>query len=75
MVTVIAGKDGNITPNGHVIVKKGEDQEFRIFGIKDGYEVANVYLDGKSVGAVTKYTINTYKLKGCDDGQVRSVIA
>lgn len=37
-------------------VKKNGSQEFT-FNVKEGYEITDVLVDGKSVGAVNKYTI------------------
>ena len=61
-ITVTEGKNGSITPNGVVKVEKGEDQTFKIKAEK-GYEIADVLVDGKSVGAVAKYTFKNVKEK------------
>ena len=61
-ITVTEGKNGSITPNGVVKVEKGEDQTFKIKAEK-GYEIADVLVDGKSVGAVAKYTFENVKAK------------
>ena len=61
-ITVTEGKNGSITPNGVVKVEKGEDQTFKIKAEK-GYEIADVLVDGKSVGAVAKYTFKNVKAK------------
>ncbi len=61
-ITVTEGKNGSITPNGVVKVEKGEDQTFKIKAGK-GYEIADVLVDGKSVGAVAKYTFKNVKAK------------
>jgi uncharacterized repeat protein (TIGR02543 family) len=75
-ITATAGNGGSIFPEGAVIVKDGTNQEFLIT-LDPGYHVANVLVDGVSVGAPTSYTftsvtanhtisatfaINTYKL-------------
>ena len=61
-ITVTEGKNGSITPNGVVKVEKGEDQTFKIKAEK-GYEIADILVDGKSVGAVAKYTFKNVKEK------------
>ena len=61
-ITVTEGKNGSITPNGVVKVEKGEDQTFKIKAEK-GYEIADVLVDGKSIGAVAKYTFKNVKAK------------
>ena len=61
-ITVTEGKNGSITPNGVVKVEKGEDKTFKIKAEK-GYEIADVLVDGKSVGAVAKYTFKNVKAK------------
>ena len=61
-ITVTEGKNGSITPNGVVKVEKGEEQTFEIKAEK-GYEIADVLVDGKSVGAVAKYTFKNVKEK------------
>ena len=54
-IRAIAGKGGSISPSGNVSVRKGEDQTFIITPSK-GYAVANVKIDGSSIGAVKSYT-------------------
>ena len=61
-ITVTEGKNGSITPNGVVKVEKGEDKTFKIKAEK-GYEIADVLVDGKNVGAVAKYTFKNVKAK------------
>lgn len=51
-VTATAGANGTITPSGAVIVKGTSDQTFAI-AANAGYHVADVLVDGKSVGALT----------------------
>jgi len=50
-----AGPNGSINPNGTVSVVYGNDQSFSI-SPDIGYHVAEVLVDGVSVGAVTSYT-------------------
>ena len=54
-ITASAGIGGSIDPTGEVIVQAGEDQAFTITP-DTGFEVADVLVDGLSVGAVTEYT-------------------
>lgn len=54
-ITVNAGSNGTITPGGNVTVANGSDQTFDI-SADDGYEIADVQVDGVSVGAVASYT-------------------
>ena len=54
-ITAIAGEGGTITPSGSVTVAEGADQAFTITP-EQGYEIADVKVDGESVGAVTSYT-------------------
>ena len=53
--TASAGANGSISPSGNVIVNHGSDQTFTIAG-STGYHVADVVVDGSSVGAVASYT-------------------
>jgi uncharacterized repeat protein (TIGR02543 family) len=54
-ITANAGANGSIDPSGTVIVAAGNDQTFTITP-DTGYHVADVLVDGVSVGAVTSYT-------------------
>jgi hypothetical protein len=54
-ITASAGSHGSITPSGSVSVNYGASQTFNITP-NSGYHVANVLMDGSSVGAVTSYT-------------------
>lgn len=56
---IIAAADwhGKISPFGIVMAKSGENRTFTITP-DTGYHVSNVYVDGKSVGAVTSYSFN-----------------
>ena len=54
-ITATAGANGTITPAGAVTVNYGADQTFTITP-DAGYHVADVLVDGVSVGAVTSYT-------------------
>lgn len=54
-IKATAGVNGSISPSGNVSVREGRDQTFTITPDK-GYAVANVKIDGKSIGAVKSYT-------------------
>ena len=54
-ITATAGEGGTIDPAGSVAVKDGGDQKFTITPNK-GYKIADVKVDGKSVGKVASYT-------------------
>ena len=54
-VTATAGEGGSITPAGEVSVKEGASQTFAI-AAQEGYAIADVLVDGQSVGAVDSYT-------------------
>ena len=54
-ITATAGAGGTISPSGKVSVTRGGDKTFTIEP-DDGYTVADVLVDGKSVGAVESYT-------------------
>ena len=54
-IKATAGAGGSISPSGNVSVREGGDQTFTIAPDK-GYAVANVKIDGKSIGAVKSYT-------------------
>jgi hypothetical protein len=56
-ITASAGENGNISPSGMVIVNYNVDQSFTITP-NTGYHVADVLVDGSSVGAVTSYILN-----------------
>ena len=54
-ITATAGEGGSITPAGEVSVKEGASQTFAITA-SEGYAIADVLVDGQSVGAVDSYT-------------------
>ena len=54
-IKATAGAGGSISPSGNVSVREGRDQTFTITPDK-GYAIANVKIDGKSIGAVKSYT-------------------
>lgn len=53
-ITASAGQGGSIAPNGTVSVAKGESKQFTITP-SEGYEIADVKVDGVSKGAKTAY--------------------
>jgi len=53
-ITASAGTGGSISPSGAVTVNYGVSQSFTI-APSAGYQVADVLVDGASVGAVTSY--------------------
>ena len=59
-IKATAGTDGSISPSGDVSVREGRDQTFAITPDK-GYAVANVKIDGKSIGAVKSYTFENVR--------------
>ena len=59
-ITATAGEGGSISPNGDVSVKEGASQTFAITA-DNGYEIADVLVDGNSVGAVETYTFDEVK--------------
>ncbi len=54
-ITANASKDGSISPSGDVTVSYGASQTFKIIP-SDHCHVADVTVDGSSVGAVSTYT-------------------
>ena len=59
-IKATAGTGGSISPSGNVSVREGRDQTFTITPDK-GYAVANVKIDGKSIGAVKSYTFENVR--------------
>ena len=59
-IKATAGAGGSIAPSGNVSVREGRDQTFTITPDK-GYAVANVKIDGKSIGAVKSYTFENVR--------------
>ena len=56
-ITATAGNGGSINPSGNVSVAEGNSQTFQITA-NSGFEIADVVVDGSSVGAVSSYTFN-----------------
>ena len=59
-IKATAGAGGSISPSGNASVREGRDQTFTITPDKD-YAVANVKIDGKSIGAVKSYTFENVR--------------
>ena len=59
-IKATAGAGGSISPSDSVSVREGRDQTFTITPDK-GYAVANVKIDGKSIGAVKSYTFENVR--------------
>lgn len=59
-IKATANGGGSISPSGAVTVTEGEDQTFAI-SASDGYKIADVKVDGTSVGAVGSYTFEDVK--------------
>ena len=59
-IKATAGTGGSISPSCSVSVREGRDQTFTITPDK-GYAVANVKIDGKSIGAVKSYTFENVR--------------
>ena len=55
-IVLTPGKGGSVSPSGTVSVDEGESLKLTV--IPDaGYAVAELRIDGQSVGAVTEYTL------------------
>jgi hypothetical protein len=63
-ITAAAGKGGKIMPEGKVSVRDGVNKTFTIIP-DSGYEIADVLVDGKSVGAVTDYLFEKVNHEHC----------
>lgn len=56
-ITTTAGAGGSISPSGSLVVDAHSSQDFTITP-NDGYKIADVKVDGKSIGALGGFTIN-----------------
>ena len=59
-IKATGGAGGSISPSGDVSVREGEDQTFTIT-TDEGYAVADVKIDGKSIGAVNSYAFENVR--------------
>ena len=71
-IAATAGEGGSITPNGDVSVKEGASQTFAV-AADNGYEIADVLVDGESVGAVSRYTFETVRKNHTIEAEFRAV--
>jgi asparagine N-glycosylation enzyme membrane subunit Stt3 len=55
-ISASAGAGGSISPSGSVFVNHGDSQTFTMTA-DTGYHIADVLVDGESVGAVSSYTL------------------
>ena len=55
ITAAVIGSNGGISPSGDVMVTAGQDKTFTML-MATGYEVEDVIVDGKSMGAVATYT-------------------
>ena len=60
-ITAFAGAGGTIAPSGAVDVSRGSDQTFTM-GTTGNFKIADVMVDGVSVGAVSTYTFSKVRL-------------
>ncbi len=56
-INASVGEGGSITPSGNIAVAQGNNQRFEIT-VESGYRLADVKVDGSSVGAVSEYTFS-----------------
>lgn len=59
-ITASAGDGGSISPDGRVRVSRGTDKTFTVKA-DEGYVISDVLVDGKSVGAVKRYTFENVR--------------
>lgn len=55
-----AGQGGEISPDGRVRVARGSDKTF-IITPDEGYRIADVLVDGRSIGVVSRYTFENVR--------------
>ena len=56
-ITVSANEGGTVEPSGKVSVADGHSKTFAIVP-QEGYKIADVLIDGQSIGAISRYTFN-----------------
>jgi len=61
IITATAGTEGIIEPSGATTVLRGDSQGFTITP-NAGYEIADVLVDGSSVGTVSSYTFDNVQV-------------
>lgn len=67
-ITATAGAGGSISPSGSVTVEKLTSKTFTVKA-DTGYKIADVKVDGKSVGAVSSYTFDAVEAKHTIDAK------
>lgn len=60
-IKATAGEGGSISPSGSASVRYGSSKTFTITP-DSGYAIADVKIDGQSIGAVTSYTFSNVKM-------------
>ena len=73
IITASAGNGGTITPAGDVTVNCGESMTFAI-AASEGYQIADVVVDGQSVGVVASYTFSNVTANGHSISAIFEVI-
>lgn len=68
IIRASAGTGGSISPRGEVPVAEGDSQRF-VITPDDGYEIADVRVDGESIGARSHYTFTDVD----DDHTIRAI--
>ena len=72
-ITATAGANGSITPDGPVSVDYGGSQNF-VIGADPNYQIADVTVDGISVGAVGSYSFSNVTADHTIDATFAAVI-
>ncbi|MGI5930310.1 endo-alpha-N-acetylgalactosaminidase family protein [Pseudoflavonifractor sp.] len=62
IIKATAGEGGSISPTGSIVVQRGQNKTFTITA-NEGYVIADVLVDGESVGAVSAYTFENVRGK------------
>lgn len=55
VISAVANQNGSISPSGNIVINPGDNQTF-IITPNNNYNIANILVDGQSVGAVSTYT-------------------
>jgi hypothetical protein len=71
-IEAMAGPGGSISPSDNVTVAEGEDQTFTITP-DAGFQVADVLVDGATVGAVTSHTFDNVMADHTIDATFESI--